>query len=181
MDPLRFAFVAVCAVIAFVLRGDKYLLLAFLFTVAADACLLLLYQNTAGVGVFVFAQLCYVRRACSGWRRLWYLPALLIAPLVLFVWRQPLLLCLSALYAQMLLCAVGSTIWAWQRGRFSTWRGQLAALGMILFLGCDICVALYNLSEASVHMPTVSQTAGSLIWFFYAPSQILLAMSARKA
>ena len=52
---------------------------------------------------------------------------------------------------------------------------------MVLFLGCDICVALYNLSETGIHMPAMSQMAGTLIWFFYAPSQALLAASAKDA
>ena len=179
-NVFRFAIVAVCASVSFALRGDKWLLSAMCFTVLADACLLLLEWNEAGVAVFCLAQLSYVKRAGITWRRLRAAVFLLLIPSVLLVMRQPFLLCLSALYAQTLLFAIAATIRAWHTGQFGKWRGRLAAIGMLLFLGCDICVALYNLTVAGLNMPQLSSIAGNLIWLFYAPSQALLAVSAKE-
>jgi hypothetical protein len=57
----------------------------------------------------------------------------------------------------------------------------MVALGMFLFLACDINVALFNITK---FVPPTNEiifklqyTAFVLIWFFYLPSQILLSMS----
>jgi len=179
-DIIRFGFVAACAAAAFYLRGDKWLLIAFLFTMSADACLLLLNWHTAGVTVFVFAQIAYVRRASGNWKALRLYPLALILPTALCLAGQPLLLCVSALYGQTLLWAVFAAAAAHKAGRMPVWRGRLACIGMVLFLGCDICVALFNLSAAGIDSPALSAAAGALIWVFYAPSQALLALSAKN-
>lgn len=60
----------------------------------------------------------------------------------------------------------------------------LFALGMILFVLCDINVGLFNLStyldlSATVAIPII-RISSLLMWFFYAPSQVLIALSASK-
>ena len=58
----------------------------------------------------------------------------------------------------------------------------LFALGMIMFLLCDINVGLFNLSDfvsLPEHISGVIYTISSiLMWTFYAPSQVLIALSA---
>lgn len=53
--------------------------------------------------------------------------------------------------------------------------------GLLLFVGCDICVGLFNLAELGV---TISAQARELlaylIWVFYLPSQTLIVLSTRK-
>jgi len=178
IDTVLFAYVALCATAAFCLRGDKWLLAAMMFTVMADACLLLLGWELRGVAVFCFAQFSYILRALPNRRWLLLYPLAFIAPLILLALGQPLLLCVSALYAQTLVCAVAATVYAWKTKWFPKWRGRCAALGMMLFLGCDICVALYNLSVIGVDS-AASSAVWAAIWLFYAPSQLLLACSAK--
>jgi hypothetical protein len=60
-------------------------------------------------------------------------------------------------------------------------NNQLYAAGMILFLLCDINVGLFNLS-GFIAMPQelyslVYEISGILMWTFYAPSQVLIALS----
>lgn len=60
----------------------------------------------------------------------------------------------------------------------------LFAAGMILFLLCDINVAFFNLSgfiEIPEHINSVLYAFSSiLMWTFYAPSQVLLSLSAGR-
>jgi hypothetical protein len=63
-------------------------------------------------------------------------------------------------------------------------RVRMFALGMFLFLLCDINVGLFNLS-GFIAMPqsTYSDIYGIssiLMWTFYAPSQVILALSTRS-
>ena len=60
----------------------------------------------------------------------------------------------------------------------------LFALGMVLFVLCDINVGFFNLStyldlSATVAIPII-RIASLLMWLFYAPSQVLIALSIRK-
>ena len=53
---------------------------------------------------------------------------------------------------------------------------RIFALGLTLFVGCDICVGLFNV------LPTVSPLFSAVsvgMWFFYLPSQVLIALSAQ--
>lgn len=61
---------------------------------------------------------------------------------------------------------------------------QLFAYGMVLFLLCDINVGLFNLS-GFVALPTklydiIYGFSSVLMWTFYAPSQVLIALSSHK-
>ncbi len=61
----------------------------------------------------------------------------------------------------------------------------LYAWGMLLFLFCDINVGLYNLS-AFILLPEqlaflIDSVSSILMWTFYAPSQVLIAVSSRYA
>ncbi|NLK28252.1 MAG: hypothetical protein GX306_07910 [Clostridiales bacterium] len=63
----------------------------------------------------------------------------------------------------------------------SSWNDRIFAIGMILFLLCDINVGLYNLSgfitltEAFYNM--VVSISSILMWAFYAPSQVMIVLS----
>ena len=76
---------------------------------------------------------------------------------------------LAGLYFSQLL---SNTILAWtRRGR----RWRLFALGLTLFVGCDVCVGLFNaLPPGSPRYFAVSIG----MWLFYLPSQVLIALSA---
>ena len=179
-DTLRFLLVTACVLMAFIQRGDRYLLVAMVFTAVADAFLLLAGWHEAGVAVFIFAHIAYIRRANRSWKWARFYLLVLLVPLVLLLLEQPPLLVLSALYGQTVLWATVETIRVWKAGRKPRIRWVCAALGMVFFVGCDICVALYNLGAAGIDMPVLSDIAGQMIWFFYAPSQVLLAASAGK-
>ena len=68
---------------------------------------------------------------------------------------------LAGVYFPQLLC---NAALAWKRDR-------VLALGLTLFIGCDVCVGLWNLFGI----------AGAGMWAFYLPSQVLIALHGRKA
>ena len=58
-------------------------------------------------------------------------------------------------------------------------RDMIFAAGLLLFLGCDICVGLMNLPDyTSVTLPI--NMIYNFMWAFYLPSQILIALSVIK-
>ena len=64
-------------------------------------------------------------------------------------------------------------------------RMRMFAIGMLLFLLCDINVGLFNIS-GFINIPTstysvINGISSILMWTFYAPSQVILALSTRSA
>lgn len=49
-------------------------------------------------------------------------------------------------------------------------KNILLILGLFLFLGCDICVGIHNISNGKT-------IADILMWIFYLPSQVLISLS----
>lgn len=61
-------------------------------------------------------------------------------------------------------------------------RYLLFAIGLVLFIGCDVCVGLYNFgSFLSVGISKQAEQAfNKAIWLFYTPSQVLIALSGNR-
>lgn len=183
--PLKYLSILLC--FCFVLwtgRGRDGLLmkLALGFTLLADLFLLVLDRwYLLGVACFCVVQLLYLTRIA------WLRPKKLILRLalrglvaivaLLIVWRLGALDSLTALslfYFSQLVCnALESLLLG------APFRGF--ALGLFLFVGCDLCVGLQNLST---WFPTAG---GPLVafarigmWLFYLPSQVLISLSVKR-
>ena len=154
--------------------GDRLVPLALALTAGADWFLLVRNDNyNLGVALFLCVQtVYYLRLRRDGTPGLYPLRAgiALGAGLALYALElaSPLNL-LAALYFSQLL---SNTVLAWTgRGK----RRRIFAAGLTLFVGCDLCVGLFNvLPAASPLYPAVSVG----MWFFYLPSQVLIALSA---
>lgn len=61
-------------------------------------------------------------------------------------------------------------------------KNIIFAVGLLLFLGCDICVGLDNaaLVVPSLNLGNAADAVQFLIWVFYLPSQVLIACTAKK-
>lgn len=61
-------------------------------------------------------------------------------------------------------------------------RYILFALGLLLFIGCDICVGIYNFGPVlGISLPpALLNFAAVAMWGFYLPSQVLIVLSANK-
>lgn len=163
--------------LAWAVRGGSRITAAALaLTAAADSLLLVAQRGYLwGVLLFLGVQTLYLirlRRAGAAAALPLRLALPLLAGVVLYQLGQatPLNL-LAGLYFSQL---VANTCLAWTlRGR--TWR--LFALGLTLFIGCDVCVGLFN-SPGLVPQPLYDfATVG--MWLFYLPSQVFITLSAR--
>jgi hypothetical protein len=157
-------------------RRDAYLLRAgLLFTLAADVCLLLIHDITFGLLFFICVQTIYIIRYLSA-RRIAFvsIPVLLCLFFLLSLTPLNLMYRLAIVYA----CALStSTLLAFLNRKVYPYPNRiLVPLGMLLFLLCDINVALFNELPSS----TGRSVAWVLIWIFYLPSQLCLALSGAK-
>ena len=175
--PVKYGGILLCLLFALAcaLRGgDRLVTPALALTAGADWFLLVRNDSYAvGITLFLCVQtVYYLRLRRSGVSGAYPLRAglALAAGLGLYALRlaSPLNL-LAGLYFSQLL---SNTVLAWTlMGR----RWRVFAAGLTLFVGCDLCVGLFNtLPAASPLYPAVSVG----MWFFYLPSQVLIAMSA---
>lgn len=160
-------------------RAQQLTAAALCFTALADLFLLVLGRGYLwGVASFCVVQCLYFlrlhpagdrRTRPSLWLRLAVLAAALIALFSLSA-LQPLT-ALAAFYFTQLVCNALD-------GTFAPGMG-LFALGLWLFVGCDVCVGLHNLSFYLASPPAAATAFAQVgMWLFYLPSQILLVLSA---
>ncbi len=175
--PLKYGGVLLClgfAALCASRGGDRLVPTALALTAGADWFLLVRNDRYAlGIALFLCVQTVYLLRLRrAGAPAAWPLRSALALGAGLAVYAAgmaaPLNL-LAALYFSQLL---SNTALAWTRkGR----RWRLFALGLTLFVGCDVCVGLFNaLSAVSPLYPAASVG----MWLFYLPSQVLIALSA---
>ena len=160
-------------------------MLALLCTAGADLFLVALKEEQwlPGLGIFCFAQLFWALRLLlmeEGRRRvshgfIWaFTCGTLLIVAVILARGADLLLLLAAVYASLILTTV---LFSWLTP--GNWR---FTLGMTLFLGCDLFVAVNNaalyleLSEYPL-LKALYDIPFNMMWLFYGPSQMLLALS----
>ena len=175
--PVKYGGVLLCVLFALAcaLRGgDRLVPLALALTAGADWFLLVRNDRyELGVALFLCVQtVYYLRLRLNGVSGAYPLRAglALAAGLGLYALKlaSPVNL-LAGLYFSQLL---SNTLLAWT-GQGRRWR--VFAAGLTLFVGCDLCVGLFNtLPAASPLYPAVSLG----MWFFYLPSQVLITLSA---
>lgn len=176
---LKYAGILLCLLFSCLgaLRGGDLLVPpALALTALADWLLLVLgEQYLLGVTLFLLVQILYLlrlRRAGGAillWLRLPLTLAFLAEAVILLELPAELELLCALYFAQLLV----NTAQAWSLPG-SIWRRF--ALGLTLFVACDVCVGLFNLPQlipASLH-----DFVRVGMWLFYLPSQVLIALSA---
>ena len=161
--------------------------LALIFTTCADYVMVLLNTNyPLSLCFFAAAQVTYCVRIQLMRRDLKYLAislplrvivcaATVIGIGVPFEWDA--LLVLAAFYFTNLIFNAAEALLMVKRGL----KNILFFAGLLLFAGCDICVGLNSAGEVGLELSAAGLYAVNiLIWVFYMPSQILIALSAGK-
>ena len=83
---------------------------------------------------------------------------------------------LVSVYFPMLVCNTAESALLIKRSK----RFIIFFIGLLLFIGCDICVGLFNFSSVGVSLSReVLNFVGAAIWAFYLPSQTLIVLSSR--
>lgn len=177
---LKFASIVLCFALATNLyrkSGDKhdskYVIVALFFTMIADIFLLFNLSHFAGVFIFCIVQLIYIKRYnCHAFK--FALVTIMLLPfIILFRPLNPLHI-LAGCYAILILTTFYTTF----KVKLPHFNLKCIRLGMLLFILCDVHVALYNLLSRS---NPYHQIATVLMWTFYLPAQVLLAMSTYHA
>lgn len=184
-DPTWVKFAAICLCLAAALTGaksrDGRLVAAALgFTVGADWFLLVRDDHYAfGVCLFIIVQFLYALRLYF-WRGrfspLVWLRLALVLLWGIFSFIEPTLFPLwCALLYFLNLCL--NTLEAWML-KFKAPQDPLAsrfAWGLLLFVCCDVCVGLWNVSACLP--PPLAEFSRVGMWLFYLPSQVLIVLS----
>lgn len=180
LDELKFTSILVCFLFAVMLywtstnqKDSKFVVMGLFFTVIADVNLVLMNAHVLGVFFFCLVQLTYLKRFTL--RYFWF--SLIVAAIAMssafFLFSQTLYV-LAGLYAFLILSVTTAT---W-RSKLSPFNKRCASWGMILFILCDLHVALANQLPANYWYDGL---AHNLVWLFYLPSQTLLAMSGQHS
>ncbi len=173
-------------------KTDILLLQVGLFiTVIADFFLLFTDYFVIGVGVFSLVQIIYAVR----YERNKIKPALIRSIIILmiilaiyliinfYIVKIELLYLMALYYAITLIINVVKSIKSCKNGLFPYPNKYFIAIGMVLFLLCDMFVGIYNITSQmniSSGIDLLSNFSGKLVWFFYLPSQVLLSLSGVK-
>lgn len=195
---LKFASIILCFLMTFMLYArnvtqDIVLLrFAFLFTVISDLCILILDSYFLGLITFSIVQMLYlIRLQC--WRNhqgkknplcFFLLRNLLFALVIigiLIILRISLekLILISIFYFVSIFFNTVDALrigWSVQKKQF-----KLYAIGMVLFLLCDINVGLFNLSDfiqiEKTWFNKIYEFATIAMWMFYLPAQVMISLS----
>lgn len=199
-DIIKFISILLCFLIG-LLTGkdainirDKHLLqVGLFFTIMADLCLLILDYFVLGIVLFCIVQITYFVRykvnqsgKSSVVRFLILFEALIVLYIVanFFFVRIPFLFVIALFYSICLGSSVVKALKACKNNTFLCHNKYMIAFGMILFLLCDINVGIYNMPRFSYLSGYFTEgfynTSRQLVWFFYLPSQVLLALSGYK-
>lgn len=165
---IKYIGIVLCLIYALVGRNAEGSIV-FVFTLLADWFLLIRNSHYLyGVLFFVAVQLIYahilVRRGCRP-----LLPCrlclLVLSQGALFLLkRYDLLNAITLFYFSLLLGNLFSSL--------TNKKLRIMSAGFLLFVCCDICVGLFNLFDRGLVYDAVSL----LMWIFYLPSQVLLAI-----
>lgn len=156
---------------------DHLLQLALLFTLLADAILVLDNTSMDGVVVFCIAQFFHITRFAGTQPKSLILYFLLIILAFFFsiINDIPPMYGLAFIYALSLGANLVFSQRLWHHEE--TGHAACAALGFVLFALCDLCVATSYLSLTAVLPTVLLAPANYLAWIFYYPSQVLIANS----
>ncbi len=178
-----FLSIAVCCLFAFLAGKNPWIRAGLLCTVAADFFLVLLGKQLPGMVCFLAAQTVYTRmlhkadgRKVFLWLRLGGIAAIELTALAVLGPKTDALALVSVAYYVMLICNLLQS--------FS--KNKLLSLAFLLFLLCDTVVGLQV--AAGGYLPIGQETVlyrilfmpFHLSWFFYLPSQVLIALCGEK-
>lgn len=160
-------------------KSTLLLRIALFFTLCADTCLLILKYYKLGIILFSIVQITYIIRhvyISKINKNLLLIPLACIFILSVLLNRirsleiDIQLFNLSIIYGIILITSV----------LVAQKNSRIIALGMLLFLLCDLCVGLsyiFNAYPATIFNISAEYLLKTLIWIFYLPSQFLLTLS----
>ena len=193
-DYIKYFCVLLCFLLSLLLgehnltiKDVRLLQLGLFLTCLADLCLIIFNYPTLGVALFCLVQITYSLRYKMN-STLLILKRFSIIFLCIFtvyiiinftITHLDILFVFASFYA---ICLTTSVFYA-IKNKYQKPNKYMVTLGMVLFLLCDINVALRNITSL-ISLPQVFtdvtyQLSSVLIFVFYLPSQLLLALSGK--
>lgn len=197
VDYIKFTCTLLCFCLSFSYSADdknSFLLLhiALLFTLISDFIILILDNNSLGVTTFCITHILYsIRHDYNNYKKtlIYFLSVFLTIALLFLIGiglrkNVDYLTFISLFYFLCLLTNVFKSLKAYREDLFSNPKKIFIAAGVILFFLCDINVGLYNITGFSqlntYTLRALHRIGYILMWFFYLPSQLLLASSEKE-
>jgi FtsH-binding integral membrane protein len=196
---LKYAIIVLSFIITLLIGNHGYnkfdrcfLQCAKLFTLIADYYLLIHDNFAIGIFFFCLVQLTYIIRHSlmehKQYKNVIFLALVLVNSMIISFkinYTEKKLIILALVYAALLLTSVYSAVGTLTRGKYTKDGAMLIIIGMVLFFLCDLSVGAYNIigkTSLKAFIPAnIEFLIGYLIWVFYAPSQVLLALSGFKS
>ncbi len=158
---------------------DKLLVIALVATFAADVILAINNVAVSGVIIFIIAQITHFTRLSQKLKRNLISYGIIISLMVVLaiVRRADIMYVIGGVYALLLLSNLFMSFrWYLSSKKLSS---RCAFFGFLLFLACDLCVAISYLSLTGIFSYFLYDIANYLAWVFYLPSQILISNSSK--
>lgn len=189
-DIIKYMGILLCLLLTFLIGEDGYnkkdtrlLQLAITLTAIADLCLLFLNKFTLGVFIFCFVQITYIIRHSANKKRNIY-DLIIFILMVIFIstiytyFEDYSLIFIASIYAVLIIYSVYTAWQTFSRKIYPIGNCYLIAIAMTLFLLCDINVAVKHISkELGIFHTNIGMISSFLVWAFYLPSQVFLAIS----
>jgi YhhN-like protein. len=176
-------------------KDTKLLQIAFFFTVIADVFLVILDYNWLGIFSFCFVQGMYILRHSRGAKEKCKIYKIILCIILIAIvaegvirnlnivsieWNRTRegLVIIGTVYLTLLCCSL-STAWKTLNGKFyPKYTAFLISIGMTLFFLCDINVGISGIASSIIAKESqIESYSRFLVWIFYLPSQVLLALS----
>lgn len=163
---------------------DRLLQASMLATCLADIVLAINNTLVAGVEIFLVAQVLHLARL--EWPRLEQpivTVSLLAAICIILDCMFPIIPPMYLICFFYVIAIISNLLasWRWCVLEPHSLRARLCFGGFVLFLFCDICTGLSYLSLNQILPAYLYLPANFFAWFFYFPSQVLLANSSKQA
>lgn len=158
---------------------------AMVFTAISDLFILVLDDHfKIGLATFIVAHSLYLYRLYHGRvKKIWItlavraVVAAVLIGVVCGVFGADLLIIEAGIYIVLLVGNCVESLIMCNRGL----KNILFAIGLLLFLGCDICVGFKHGSMVGVNLtPKIYDFVVFMIWVFYLPSQVLITCALLK-
>ncbi|MCD8027679.1 MAG: hypothetical protein LUF02_03250 [Erysipelotrichaceae bacterium] len=166
--PFKYASLVLCFIFSLYssfYHGDKLISTALFFTMLADWFLLVMNEyEILGLICFIIVQLIYMIKLGNN---LWIFRIILPLLIIFLTNITDIVNIFAIIYFIQLLI---NTIIVWKDYKNI---GFIFALGLTLFICCDICVGLFNITDIGL----VHEFTRIGMWLFYLPSQVLIVIS----
>lgn len=165
---IKYLGIMLCFLFA-LLNRKRYISITLLFTLISDYFLLIRNDNyLVGIISFIIVQFIYFlyleNNNCKKYIKIRIFIYFLIVIVSIF-FKLNILYCLTLLYFSTLITNTISS--------YTNKDLIIFSYGLTLFIGCDICVGLFNI----LPIGKIYMIVSLLMWVFYLPSQVLIALS----